>query len=286
LSLIEVRDLVFDYPDGTPALNGINLDIEDGEFVALIGQNGSGKTTLSKCLNGLLRPTRGSVHVDGIDTSKKGVMKELVRRVGYVFQNPDHQLFNSNVYDEIAYGPKNLGVPAERRDTIVREAAAVAGVSEDRFQEHPFFLTKGLRQRVAIASTLAMKPRAIVVDEPTTGQDYRQSIDVMEFLSRLWSEQGHTIVIVTHEMPIVASYAERVIALCRGEVLIDGSTREVFSRPDLLEETFVKPPQVARLAQAWRAHGVRSEIITLDELAQEMIAVIKERRRSVARRGS
>jgi energy-coupling factor transport system ATP-binding protein len=270
VSLIEVEGVHFDYPDGTTALRGVDLVIEEGEFVAFIGQNGSGKTTLAKSLNGLLKPTRGRVLVDGIDTARKGVMKELVRQVGYVFQNPDHQLFNSTVFDEIGYGPKNLGVAAEERDRIVREAAAVAGVDESRFEEHPFFLTKGLRQRVAIASTLAMRPRAIVVDEPTTGQDYRQSIDVMDFLTRLWREGGHTVVIVTHEMPIVAAYSHRVVALCDGVVLLDGPTREVFSRPDVLERTFVKPPQVTRLVHSWSRFGLRTDVISLDELYAEV----------------
>jgi energy-coupling factor transport system ATP-binding protein len=284
MSLIQVEDLVFRYPDGTLALDGITLTIKEREFVAFIGQNGSGKTTLSKCLTGLLRPTRGRVTVDGVDTSRKGTTKDLVRRIGYVFQNPDHQLFNSQVYEEISYGPKNLGVPLAQRDVIVREAAAAAGVRAELFSEHPFFLSKGLRQRVAIASTLAMRPQAIVVDEPTTGQDYRQSLDVMDFLLRLWREDGHTVIIVTHEMPIVAAYAQRVVVLCRGRVLIDGPTREVFGRVDLLADTFVKPPQVTRLAQAWAGMGVRADALTVDELVAELDRVLAGRREAVGGR--
>jgi len=277
MSFIHVEELTFRYPDGTPALEGISLDVERGEFVALIGQNGSGKTTLAKCLNGLLRPTRGRVVVDGIDTAKKGVAKQICQRIGYVFQNPDHQLFNSQVYDEIAYGPKNLGVPERERDAVVREAAAVAGVREELFETHPFFLPKGLRQRVAIASTLAMRPQAIVVDEPTTGQDFRQSLDVMDFLAQLWRDEGHTVIIITHEMPIVAAYAQRVIALSRGRVLLDGPTRTVFAQPEILRDTFVKPPQVTRLAQAWAASGIRPDALTVEELADELRRALAER---------
>jgi energy-coupling factor transport system ATP-binding protein len=284
VSLLRVEDLSFRYPDGTPALDRVSFGIESGEFVALIGQNGSGKTTLSKCLAGLLRPTRGRIVVDGIDTMTKGVMKQLVRKIGYVFQNPDHQLFNSNVYDEISYGPKNLGVPEAERDAIVREAAAVTGVREEIFSEHPFFLSKGLRQRVAIASTLAVRPQIIVVDEPTTGQDYRQSMDVMDFLVGLWKDRGHTIIIVTHEMPIVAAYARRVIALCRGQILIDGPTAEVFSKVELLAETFVKPPQVTRLAHAWADAGVRSDVLTVADLVAEVERAVDARRGAAARR--
>lgn len=285
MSLIRVQDLVFRYPDGTLALDGISLDIAEREFVAFIGQNGSGKTTLSKCLTGLLRPTSGRVIVDGIDTSRRGVIKDLARRIGYVFQNPDHQLFNSQVYEEIGYGPKNLGVPAQERDAIVREAAAAAGVRPDLFSEHPFFLSKGLRQRVAIASTLAMRPRAIAVDEPTTGQDYRQSLDVMDFLLRLWREEGHTVIIVTHEMPIVAAYAQRVVALRQGRVLMDGPTREVFARADVLAGTFVKPPQAARLAQAWAELGVRPGVLTVDELVVELERLLAGRGGAAGGRG-
>lgn len=274
MSLIDVRGLTYTYDDGTPALRGIDFAADEGEFIALIGQNGAGKTTFAKSLAGLLRPTSGQVAIDGIDTARKGVIKELVRRVGYVFQNPDHQLFNGTVYDEIAYGPRNLGVPDAERDAIVREAASVAGVREEIFAEHPFFLTKGLRQRVAIASTLAMRPRAIIVDEPTTGQDHRQSAEIMSFLSRLWRDDGHTIIIVTHEMPIVAAYAQRVVALCEGTVLLDGPTREVFARADELRRTFVKPPQVTRLAQSWNDPRVPPDIITVDEAVAALSALI------------
>lgn len=277
MSLLEVNGLTFRYEDGTPALRGIDFTVEEGEFIALIGQNGSGKTTFAKSLAGLLRPTTGRVVVDGIDTARKGVIKELVRRIGYVFQNPDHQLFNNNVYDEIAYGPKNLGISDPERDEIVREAAAVAGVREALFTEHPFFLTKGLRQRIAIASTLAMRPKAIIVDEPTTGQDYRQSAEIMNFLSRLWRDEGHTIIIVTHEMPIVAAYAQRVVALCEGRILLDGTTRDVFARPDELRRTFVKPPQVTRLAQAWGDPAIPSNVITVEELSEGVVSSMTSR---------
>lgn len=279
MSLITVAALAYRYEDGTEALRGIDLEISHGEFIAFIGQNGSGKTTLSKCLAGLLRPTAGRVVVDGVDTARRGVAKELARRVGYVFQNPDHQLFNSRVYDEIAYGPRNLGLPPAEQDAVVREAARVAGVDDRLFGEHPFFLPKGLRQRVAIASTLAMRPKVIIVDEPTTGQDYRQSIEIMDFLARLWRDGRHTVVIVTHEMPVVAAYAQRTVVLCQGRVLMDGPTRAVFSRADLLRQTFVKPPQATRLAQAWGAFGVEPDILGVGELEAAFLRALANRDR-------
>ena len=264
--LIEVSDLVFSYPDGTLALRNISLDIYANQFIAFIGQNGSGKTTIAKCLNGLLKPNSGYVKIDNLDTREKGATKKIVTKVGYVFQNPDHQLFNNTIYKEIAYGPRNIGLDEKEVDERVREAANVCGVEESIFQEHPFFLTKGLRQRVSIASILAMRPRTIIVDEPTTGQDLRQSFEVMNFLRNLWEKEGHTIIIITHEMPIVAQYTQRVVALAKGNVLLDGTTREVFAQPELLAQTFVKPPQITRLAQALSKYGIPKDILTIQEM--------------------
>jgi len=266
--LIQVSDLHYVYPDGTVALRGIDMEIGAQEFVAFIGQNGSGKTTLSKCLNGLFRPTSGSVVLDGLDTRSKGIIKQIVGKVGYVFQNPDHQLFNSSVWGEIAYGPRNIGLPKEEVEERVREAAAVAGIREEIFEEHPFFLNKGLRQRVAIASILALRPQTIVVDEPTTGQDHKQSVEIMDFLKGLRDEEGHTIIIITHEMPIVVAYAERTVALCEGKILLDGPTREVFSQPDVLAKTFVHPPQITRLGQQLGDLGLPPHVLTVPEMCE------------------
>ncbi|MCS6906295.1 MAG: ATP-binding cassette domain-containing protein [Anaerolineales bacterium] len=266
--LITVENLDFTYPDGTPALVGINLEIGEQEFIAFIGQNGSGKTTLSKCINGLFKPTAGKVVVEGIDTSRRGVIKQLVTKVGYVFQNPDHQLFNRSVRAEIAYGPRNINLPEEEVEQRVREAARVAGVSEDLFDTHPFFLPKGLRQRVAIASILALKPRTIIVDEPTTGQDMQQSLEVMNFLRALWKEEGHTVIIITHEMRIVADYAERTVVLGQGRILLDAPTREVFAQPEILQQTYVEPPQITRLAQKISMEEPFRSVLTVEEMKQ------------------
>lgn len=264
--LIEVKDLVFEYEDGTRALRNINLEIYAKQFIALIGQNGSGKTTFAKSLNGLLKPTEGYVKIDNLDTRDRGTTKKIVTKVGYVFQNPDHQLFNNTIYKEIAYGPTNIGLsPAEVKERV-EEAAHVCGVEKSLFTEHPFFLTKGLRQRVSIASILAMRPRTIIVDEPTTGQDMRQSMEVMNFLRDLWEKEGHTIIIITHEMPIVAQYTQRTVVLGQGQILMDASTREVFAEPELLARTFVKPPQITRLAQSLGKYNFPKDVLSVDEM--------------------
>lgn len=263
--IIDVQDLVYCYSDGTRALDGISLSIEDGEFVALVGQNGCGKTTFSKCLNGIFKPTEGKIYVNGIDTSVAKEKKQLVKNIGYVFQNPDHQIFNKSVYEEIAYAPRNIGLNAKETKDRVLEAARITGIKEEQLQEHPFFLPKGMRQRVAIASILSLRPRVIIVDEPTTGQDFKQSIEIMEFLKKLNEEEGHTIIIITHEMDIVARYAKRAIVMTKGRVLMDGSVKEVYSQPEKLAAANVKPPQITMLAQALGEYGFRKDILNCKE---------------------
>lgn len=269
---IDVQNLSYSYPDGTLALRKVNLRVNNGDFLALIGQNGSGKTTLSKCLNGILKPTDGTVLVDGFDTSTASVA-EMVRRVGYVFQNPDHQIFNSNVYDEIAYGPRNIGLKeTEVKDRVI-EATRVVGLRQEHLSVHPFFLPKGLRQRVAIASILALRPKVIIVDEPTTGQDMHQSFEIMNFLTELHEKSGHIIIIVTHDMPIVARYAKRVVVMAMGQIIMDGPTAEVFSHPEELSKSFVKPPQITRLGQSLLTYGFPPNILRVEEMA----ATVKEK---------
>jgi energy-coupling factor transport system ATP-binding protein len=265
---IEVKDLVYCYPDGTKALNGINLEVGLGEMMALIGQNGSGKTTLSKCLNGLFKPTSGDVIVDGLNSRNTSIV-QMVKRVGYVFQNPDHQLFNNNCWDEIAYGPRNIQLPEDEVKERVAEAAQVVGLKEEYFTEHPFFLSKGLRQRVAIASILALRPKVIIVDEPTTGQDRYQSLEIMNFLKDLNENHGHTIIIITHDMPIVASYAHRVVAMGIGQILADDTPDKVFSQPDVLSKTFLEPPQITQLAQRAKQWGFDQGVLTVNEMMAE-----------------
>ena len=276
MSLIRVENLHFRYPDGTYALRGVDMEVGEGEMIALIGQNGSGKTTLSKCLNGLFEPSEGRVLVEGLDTRTASMARELVTRVGYVFQNPDHQLFNDSVYKELRYALDNVGVAEAEQRKRIAEAAEIAGVSEDIMSEHPFFLPKGIRQRIAIASILALKPSVIIVDEPTTGQDALQSIAVMDFLEKIRREEGRSIVIVTHEMSIVARYAQRVVALCEGRVLLDGPTAEVFAQPDVLARTYVQPPQITRLAHRLAGYGFSSRILTVDEMVSEAHELLGE----------
>lgn len=265
MSYVEVKDLGFRYPDGTEALSGVSFSLEEGEMMSLIGQNGSGKTTLSKCLNGLLMPSSGSVVVDG-HNSRSTRIAEMVRRVGYVFQNPDHQLFNATCREEIAYGPKNIELPQEEIEVRVEEAARVVGLAEEYLEEHPFFLTKGLRQRVAIAAILALRPRVIIVDEPTTGQDARQAVEIMNFLTDLNRRLGHTIVIITHDMDIVARFTDRLLVMANGRLIADGAPGEIFSNHAVMQEASIAPPQITRLASELADMGIRRDILTLEQM--------------------
>lgn len=272
-SIIEVKDLWHVYPNGVKALQGISLSIQEGEFLAIIGQNGSGKTTLVKHFNGLLKPTKGKVIVYGLDVSRSTVAT-LSKKVGYVFQNPDHQIFARTVYEEIAYGLKNLKLPKEEIDKRVKEALEFVGL-EGYEEKHPFLLKKGERQKIAFASIYAMKPKVFIVDEPTTGQDYEGSESMMSMLKRL-NEKGHIIIIITHDMRIVAEYAQRVIVLSEGKILIDGPTRYVFSKPELLSKSYLTPPQITQLSQKLLDYGFRADTLSVNEMYNETLKILEE----------
>lgn len=240
LPLIECRSLEYTYKNGNvKALDGINLDIYKGDMIAIVGQNGSGKTTLAKHFNGLLMPTNGDILVNGLPTRDQGVYR-LGQKVGYVFQNPDHQIFSETVFDEVAFSPRLKKLPPEAVKECVTEALQAVGLAGYEEQD-PFALTKSGRQRVAVASVLAAKPDTLILDEPTTGLDYAEQRGMMEMVKRL-NQNGSTIIFVTHHMWIVAEYARRVFVMKDGRIILEGSTRRVFSHGDELREAFLRPP--------------------------------------------
>lgn len=244
---IEFREVCFGYKPDQPVLKTISLTIEQGEFVCLIGGNGSGKTTLAKHCNGLYKPTSGRVYVNGRDTRELSVT-DLSSTVSYCYQNPDHQIFQSTIWNEVAFGPKNLGLSGEEIDSRVREALRSVGLYHLR-EEEPYFAGKGERQKIAVASILAMKPEVIVLDEPTTGLDYRGVTEMMALVDQL-NRNGHTIIVITHDMRLVARYAKRVIVLYRGEIVIDGAPEEVFAQTEHLAQAQAEPPAVTQFAQS------------------------------------
>ena len=245
--VIEVEGLTYRYPNGVVAVEGVDLTVRRGEFLAVLGQNGSGKTTLVKHFNGLLKPTEGSVWVDGEETVKQGI-RLLGQRVGYVFQNPDHQIFSDTVADEVAFGPKIREMEADEIEERVKEALAAVGM-EGRGDEDPFGLTKGERQRVAVASVLAVRPEVLILDEPTTGLDYAEQRSMMDLVKRL-NEGGSTIIAVTHTMWVVAEYAHRAVVVRDGKMFLSGTVREVFAEEEKVRDASLRPPHIVSLGNS------------------------------------
>lgn len=260
---VEISNLQHCYGNAEPTLEGVNLSIASGEFVALLGANGAGKSTLTKHLNGLLKPNAGEVWVSGKNT-KDFSTAELARSVGYVFQNPDHQIFESSVEKEMAYGLKNVGLDAVEIKKRVNEALQSTGL-EPFLQLHPLTLGKGERQLLAVASVLALQPEILVIDEPTAGLDWSETQKVMEMVRRL-HEQGTTIIMITHDMESVAEYAERVVVLYQGKVLLDGDTKTVFHQSKSLLKANIVPPQMVQLSHKCRELGLQCDWMQGEDL--------------------
>ena len=267
--IIQVEHLYYQYATRDQfALEDVNLHINKGEFVAIIGQNGSGKTTLVKHFNGLHKPTRGQVIVDGHNTTEFPT-SELAKFVGYVFQNPDHQIFADTVRDEVAFGPKNLGFSDEHIEVVrkkVLDEMELSGMEE----EQPFQLSRGQRQRLAVASILAMEPSILVIDEPTTGQDWRESIALMKLVQGL-NDNGHTCIITTHNMNLVSLFARRVVVMRQAKVTLDGPTQDIFREVEELKAAWIKPPDVYTLAQTLLPDIDLNKPITHRDLAELII---------------
>ena len=256
--LIDIKDLSYTYPNGTAALFNTSLQVREGEFLAVVGHNGSGKTTLVKHFNGLLKPSGGSALVCGKDTCTHSIF-ELGRDVGFVFQNPDHQIFSENIYDEVVFSPRLRGVPESELKERVTEA--LHAVDLDGYeQEDPFTLSKGIRQRIAVASVLSARPRVIILDEPTTGLDYMEQRKMMGMVKRL-NESGHTVIIITHTMWVVAEYAHRVAVMNGGKLIMYGRTREVFSDDAALRLHSLRAPHIVELS-----NSLGKTALSLDEM--------------------
>ena len=255
-TVLELSNVSAHYQPGVPALSRVSVSFQAGEFVAILGQNGSGKSTLAKLCNGLLLPSEGRVSVLGKDTQQTGGLSSFV---GYVFQNPDHQIFAETVRKEVAFGAENAGCSPDECDARVTEALQAVGLTGAE-ERDPFSLTKGERQRVAVASILAAKPRILIVDEPTTGLDAEESARMMDMMRAL-HRQGHTIIVITHDMGIVANYATRCVLMRDGAIVADGPTREIFSDPELIRSAALELPALTRFARRW---GVA--LLTIEEV--------------------
>jgi energy-coupling factor transport system ATP-binding protein len=260
--MIGVSDLSFTYPGGREVLHGLNLSVTDGEFVAIMGENGAGKTTLVKTFNGLLKPTRGAVTVDGVDTQDTSVAS-LAKSVGLVFQNPDHQLFSETVREELAFSLRNFGFSD---DIIDRRVDAVLGSLDlSRYKDSsPFILSGGERKRVALGAVLVWDPKHIILDEPTIGQDYQQKDRLRNFIVQL-NSQGKTVIIVSHDVEFVAECKPRVVLLSKGSILADGHARDILTNPTLVKEASLVVPQIGRLMHRLRDYGAPENVIDVHD---------------------
>ena len=272
--MIDVKDLHFTYPTGLEALRGINLTIDDGEFLAVMGQNGAGKTTLVKHFNGLLKPTKGEVLVNGVNTRDVSVAK-LARNVGFVFQNPDHQLFSETVEEEIAFALKNFGFEKAVIEKQVDWALNLLDVTQYR-KTSPFMLSGGERKRVALASILAWDPQVIILDEPTIGQDYQQKEKLQQFILQL-NAQKKTVIVVTHDVEFVAECNPRVILMSQGKILAEGIAEEVLTNQKLVAQASIVPPQITQIFLELADLGLPTDVIDVHEATKILLDRLRER---------
>ena len=271
----------YSYSEGTAyqiqALKDINLQIEEGQFIGIIGHTGSGKSTLTQLLNGLLRATSGHIYVDGEDIYDEDYdMKKLRNKVGLVFQYPDHQLFETTNFEDVCFGPKNQGLDRKEVELRAFEALQNVGFPEDLYYQPPFDLSGGQKRRVAIAGVLAMKPEVLILDEPTAGLDPAGRDEILGLVSKMHKELGITIILVSHSMEDVAGYVERLIVMNQGEVMYDGVPKEVYAHYKELEAVGLAAPQVTYLMNELAGKGlpVDTGATTVKEAAQSILAAL------------
>lgn len=274
---IIINHVSYVYNEGTPmesrALDDINLVINDGEFVGLIGHTGSGKSTLVQHLNGLIKPTSGEVYYNGRDIADDDYpLKQLRGEVGLVFQYPEHQLFEADVFSDVCFGPKNMGL--SRKESELRAYAALkqVGLEDEYFYQSPFDLSGGQKRRVAIAGVLAMKPKVLVLDEPTAGLDPKGRDEILTMLQKIREENGCSIVLVSHSMEDVAAFADRIVVMNKGKVMFNDSPKEVFKHYQELEKIGLSAPQVTLTLHRLKKEGfnVSTDKITVDEAVDEI----------------
>lgn len=281
MSSIILDKVNYSYSEGTAyqiqALKDINLKIEEGQFIGIIGHTGSGKSTLTQLLNGLLRATSGHIYVDGEDIYDEDYdMKKLRNNVGLVFQYPDHQLFETTNFEDVCFGPKNQGLDRKEVELRAFEALQNVGFPEDLYYQPPFDLSGGQKRRVAIAGVLAMKPQVLILDEPTAGLDPAGRDEILGLVTKMHKELGITIILVSHSMEDVAEYVERLIVMNQGEVMYDGTPKEVYAHYKELEAVGLAAPQVTYLMNELAQKGlpVDTGATTVKEAAQSILAAL------------
>ena len=280
---IKAVDLNYVYGNGTAfeqhALFDVNFEIQDGEFVGIIGHTGSGKSTLIQHLNGLMKATSGTIYFHGQDIYEDDFdLRELRNRVGLVFQYPEHQLFETDVFSDVCFGPKNLGLSQKEVQLRAYEALKLVGLEDEYFYQSPFDLSGGQKRRVAIAGVLAMKPEVLILDEPTAGLDPKGRDEILDQIAKLKEQMGITVVLVSHSMDDVARYVDRIIVMNKGSVMYDDVPREVFRHYVELEKIGLAAPQVTYIMKELRDHGmpVSDDVTTIDAAKAEIERYFKE----------
>ena len=278
--------VTYEYGTGTElkvkALDDINLVIPDGQFIGLIGHTGSGKSTLVQHLNGLIKPTSGNIYYNGKDIHDEDFSKkELRSKVGLVFQYPEHQLFETTIFDDVCFGPMNQGLTKEEAGLRAFEALKSVGIPEELYYQSPFDLSGGQKRRVAIAGVLAMKPEVLILDEPTAGLDPGGRDEILDLITRMHRERGMTVILVSHSMEDVAKYVKRIIVMNQGRVMFDDVPKEVFKHYKELETIGLAAPQVTYLMHELREKGlpVSTDVTTVAEARAELLRVLLGERR-------
>ena len=278
MATIQTEGLTYRYGIGTPfektAVDHVDLEIEAGSFVGIIGHTGSGKSTLIQPLNGLLRPTEGKVLLDGVDIwADKSKMRQMRFRVGLVFQYPEYQIFEETVAKDIAFGPRNMGLAEEEVQARVQETAAIVGLSEEILKQSPFLLSGGQKRRVAIAGVMAMRPEVLILDEPTAGLDPRGREEILQEIQAYRNQTGATILLVSHSMEDVARHAKKILVMNAGKVFCYDTVANVFRRSQELQAIGLAVPQITRVCDALRARGVplTDDIFTVEQAKQQLL---------------
>ena len=279
MATIQTKGLTYRYGIGTPfektAVDHVDLEIESGSFVGIIGHTGSGKSTLIQHLNGLLKPTEGSILLDGKDIwAEKAQMRQVRFRVGLVFQYPEYQIFEETVAKDIAFGPRNMGLAEEEVQARVKETAAIVGLSDDILEQSPFLLSGGQKRRVAIAGVMAMRPEVLILDEPTAGLDPSGREEILEEIKAYRRQTGATILLVSHSMEDVARHAQQILVMNAGKVFCYGTVENVFRRSQELQAIGLAVPQITRVCNALRAKGIplTEDIFTVEQAKEQLIA--------------
>ncbi len=279
---IEVKGLTHIYSEGLPhestALDNVTFSAQDGQLIGIIGHTGSGKSTLVQHLNGLLRPKSGSIVVGGVDITADGVvMRDIRKKIGLVFQYPEYQLFEETVAKDVAFGPGNLGLPAEEIDACVREAIEMVGLDYDKVKNvSPFELSGGQKRRVAIAGVIAMKPEVLILDEPTAGLNPKAHADILNMVETIHRRSGNIIFLVSHNMNDIARMSDKVLVMNRGKLVMDGTPAEVFSREEELKAMGLALPDSMEIVMRLRRAGmnINTDCLTMDEAAEEIAKVL------------